>query len=64
VAASGSAPLSYQWSFNGAALSGATASTLTIPGAQTNSAGSYTVAVANSWGAITSAVATLSVLVL
>ena len=63
VAASGSAPLSYQWSFNGAALSGATASTLTIPGAQTNSAGSYTVAVANSWGAITSAVATLSVLV-
>jgi uncharacterized protein YpmS len=63
VVASGSTPLSYQWSFNGAALSGATTSTLTITNAQTTNAGSYTVAVTNSWGSISSAVAVLTVYV-
>src|SRR5207249_5466869 len=50
VAAFGDAPLSYQWNFNGAALSGATNATLALTNVQTNQAGNYTVLVANSWG--------------
>src|ERR1019366_278359 len=63
VTANGTAPLSYQWSFNGAALAGATSSTLPLNNVQTNKAGSYTVVVTNMAGSITSAVAPLTVLV-
>src|SRR5205814_2151169 len=63
VAAYGDAPLSYQWSFNGSALAGATNSALSLPNAQTNNAGNYSVLVANAWGSVTSSVATLTVYV-
>ena len=61
VVASGTAPLSYQWKFNGANISGATSSSFTIASAQSANAGSYTVTVSNSAGSVTSAAATLTV---
>ena len=61
VVASGTAPLSYQWKFNSANISGATSSSYTIASAQTNNAGSYTVTVSNSAGSVTSSAATLTV---
>jgi hypothetical protein len=61
VVASGDASLGYQWNFNGSSLSGATTSALALTHVQTTDAGSYTVAVTNSWGAVTSTVATLTV---
>jgi hypothetical protein len=64
VVANGSAPFSYQWNFNGSAVSGATDASLTLTNVQATDAGSYTVVVANPGGSITSAVATLTVLVL
>jgi hypothetical protein len=64
VTTDGTAPLSYQWSFNGTPLAGATGSTLTLNNVQTNDAGSYTVTVTNSLGSVTSAAATLTVMVL
>ena len=45
--AAGTVPLSYQWSFNGAAISGATASSLNVPNIQPANAGTYTVMVTN-----------------
>src|ERR1039458_9912386 len=63
VVPSGTAPFSYQWCLNGAPLSGATSSALALTNVQTTDAGSYTVVVTNSWGSVTSAVATLTVLV-
>lgn len=60
-AASGTAPLSYQWYFSDAALSGANAAMLTINNAQTNHAGDYFVIVTNFAGVVTSQVATLAV---
>ena len=59
----GTAPLSYQWRFNGANLAGATANFYSIPNAQGTNAGNYTLAVTNNYGAVTSVVATLTVLV-
>jgi len=61
VAASGSAPLSYQWNFNGAPLAGATDSVLTLTNVELAQAGSFNVVVTNSAGSVTSAVATLTV---
>jgi pectate lyase len=61
VVVSGTAPISYQWKFNGANISGATSSSYTIASAQTNNAGSYTVTVSNSAGSVTSSAATLTV---
>ena len=61
VVASGTAPLSYQWNFNGTAMSGDTNATLALTDVQTNQSGGYTVVVANSWGSVTSAVASLTV---
>ena len=61
VAATGTAPLSYQWRKDGTNIVGATAATNTIAAAQTTNAGSYTVVVTNVAGSITSAVATLVV---
>ena len=63
----GTAPLNYQWYFNGTALtnggrvSGAMATNLTIANAQTNDAGSYQLIVTNNYGTATSVVATLVV---
>ena len=61
VVAGGTAPLSYQWSLNGTALSGGASSVLTLTNVQTTDAGSYTVVVTNPVGSATSAVATLTV---
>ncbi len=61
VVASGTAPLQYQWRFNGADLSDATNATLALGNVQTNDAGSYNVVVANVAGSVTSAVAALTV---
>ena len=55
VIASGSKPITYQWSKNNVAIKDATAATLTI-----NSPGSYTVSVTNSSGSVTSAAAIMS----
>ena len=62
VAASGAGPLTYQWFKGSIPLSGATTSTLTIAKVTTSDAGSYSVAVANSAGTVTSSAATLSVI--
>src|SRR5436305_5194677 len=61
VGASGTTPFSYQWQFSGTTLGGATASTLSVGNVQPSNAGNYAVVVTNSAGAITSAVATLTV---
>jgi hypothetical protein len=64
VVASGTAPLSYQWQFNGTNLDGAVSTALSLTNVQLEQAGSYSVVVTNIAGAVTSAVATLTVLVL
>ncbi len=67
VTASGSGTLGYQWLFNGNALanggqfSGVTTAALSIANVQSNNAGSYSVIVTNSAGAVTSTVAALTV---
>lgn len=61
VTASGATPLAYQWLFNGAGISGATNSSLTVSNAGFASAGNYSVIVTNSYGSVTSSVARLSV---
>jgi len=59
---SGAAPLYYQWAFNGTnVLAGATNSTLVLPNAYTNQAGTYQVLVYNSLGGTNSRPATLTV---
>ena len=54
VTASGSSPLTYQWRKNGAAIDGATASSLTIPRAAEDDEGAYSCVVTNAFGSITS----------
>lgn len=61
VAANGTPPLSYQWRFNEANLSGATSSSYTVINAQSANAGNYAVVVSNAWGSVTSVVAVLTV---
>jgi len=61
VTATGSAPLSYQWQFNGTNLSGMTNTVLNITNAQAANAGPYTVVVSNPEGSVTSDVAALTV---
>jgi hypothetical protein len=61
VVASGTAPFSYHWNFEGTNISGATNATLSLTDVQTNQAGDYTVVVTNPWGAATSSVASLAV---
>ena len=67
VAASGTAPLSYQWFYTGSALvdggniSGSTSNILTIAALTTNEVGSYFVVVSNVFGSVTSASVTVSV---
>lgn len=62
VAATGTAPLRYQWYFNtNTALANATNASLTINNAQTNDAGGYFLVVTNAAGSVTSVVATLAI---
>jgi hypothetical protein len=62
VSATGTPPLSYQWSFNGAAISGATGASYTLLDAQAANAGNYTVSVSNGTSpAAQSAACTLTV---
>jgi hypothetical protein len=61
VTASGTAPLSYQWRFNGTPIPAATDSSYTRSDAQPADAGSYSVIVTNVAGSVTSADATLAV---
>jgi hypothetical protein len=62
VTVTGSAPLAYQWLFNGTALSGATSNVLNLAKVGLSQAGSYRVIVSNALGSATSAVATLNVI--
>lgn len=61
VVATGTAPLSYQWSLGGAPIPSATSASFTLASAQLSNAGSYTVTVTNSAGSVTSAAAVLTV---
>ena len=62
VAATGTAPLTYQWSKNGTAISGATSSTYTTPAeTTTDNNAKFTVAVSNGAGSATSNAAILTV---
>ena len=61
VTATGSATLRYQWQKNGVNITDATNATLTLNNVQTSSAGTYSVAVTNAYGTVTSANATLLV---
>jgi hypothetical protein len=61
VAASGTAPLSYQWRFNSAAVTGATNPWFTLPGVQLADAGEYDVTISNLAGTVTSPAANLIV---
>ncbi len=61
--AQGTAPLLYQWRLNGTNLVAATNSSLTFSNVQPANAGNYILVVANGAGAITSSVATLTVIV-
>jgi lysophospholipase L1-like esterase len=62
ASASGSAPLNYQWQFNGANIAGANDPVLILGDVQVRNAGNYGVIVTNMAGATTSTVATLTVL--
>lgn len=67
VVAGGSTPFSYQWQFNGTAItdgtaiSGATSSNLTLLVVTNGNEGSYSVVVTNSTGSVTSSPAVLTV---
>jgi len=61
VTATGTAPLHYQWRFNGTDLAEATGSSYLCAKAQATDAGSYAVVVSNMAGVVTSADAVLSV---
>lgn len=63
VLATGTEPLAYQWRFSTADLGGKTNDTLIVTNVQTVKAGSYEVVITNTEGAVTSSVATLTVLV-
>lgn len=61
VSAVGSAPLAYQWRFNGTAITGANQPTLTLDNIDTTQAGTYSVVVSNDAGSVASSGATLTV---
>src|SRR5262249_20221344 len=54
VAARGSAPLSFQWSFNGVNIAGATTNSLLLSDVQLAQAGLYAVQVTNAFGSVLS----------
>ena len=59
VTATGTTPLTYQWSKDGVPVGGATGAALSLTGAQAANAGNYTVTVSNAAGTVTSAAAVL-----
>jgi len=59
VAASGTAPFTYQWFHDDVAVDGATDATLSLSGVTASDAGSYDVVVSNSAGSVTSNAASL-----
>ncbi len=59
IVAQGTAPLNYQWQFNGTELVGATNRTLIVSNIQSGVLGEYRVIVTNASGAVTSAVAAI-----
>lgn len=61
VGVTGTAPLTYQWTKGGTAITGATSASYTIPSAATTDAGSYAVTVTNAYGTATSSAAALTV---
>ena len=61
VTATGTAPLLYQWQFNGLNLGGSVNPTLTLLSVQPTNAGDYSVLVGNAANTITSRVATLTI---
>lgn len=61
VVATGTAPLSYQWTKDGAAISGASTPIISIPVTTVTNSGAYQVIVTNLLGAVTSEVAQLTV---
>jgi uncharacterized repeat protein (TIGR02543 family) len=61
VTASGTAPLHYQWRFNGTNIANATDPQLVIANVQPPHSGAYSVVITNAFGAITSAVVTITV---
>lgn len=63
VAADGPRPLSYQWQFQGAAIAGATLTSLSVGNLTAAQAGGYSCVVTNLYGLVTSAVAQLTVIV-
>ena len=63
IAVSGTAPFTFQWRKNSAAISGATASSYTVPTAATSDNGSaFSVVVSNAAGTVTSNAAMLTVM--
>lgn len=62
VAATGTAPLAYQWQFNGAAIPGATNNSYTRSNVQVEDVGLYSVTVSNGAGLVTSGAAALTLL--
>ncbi len=63
VAASGTAPLNYQWQKNGSDIAGANGPSLTLANVQPSDAGDYSVEVSNDAGVATSDPAALTVVV-
>lgn len=63
VQANGSGTISYQWQKNGGDIAGANSATLSLSNVQQSASGSYLVVVSNAFGSISSAAATLSVVV-
>lgn len=61
VTATASPPASYQWLFNGSAMTGQTTSTITIEPTLPHHAGTYSALVSNTDGSVTSAGAVLTV---
>lgn len=59
--ANGSAPLDYQWFFNGAVIADATSPSLKVATVQPNASGAYNVRVANAFGSAVSETAVLTV---
>ncbi len=63
VSVSGAGPFGYQWLFNGQPLPGRIADKLSLANLPLSAAGSYSVAINNYYGSVTSSVANLTIIV-